>query len=171
MPPPHHQKDQRSANCAVITVSDTRTEETDTGGQLLRSLLEAAGHRVISAAIVKDEPVEVAKLVRAKCSDDDCHAVLLSGGTGIAARDTTVEAIMPLLDKRLDGFGELFRMLSYDQVGAAAMLSRALAGIVNQTAVFLMPGSPKAVELAMTKLVIPELGHIVALAGKADRNG
>jgi molybdenum cofactor biosynthesis protein B len=167
MPAPQHHKDQRPANCAVITVSDTRTEETDTGGQLLRSLLESAGHHIHSLAIVKDEPADVAELVRAKCCDKDCHAVLLSGGTGIAARDTTVEAILPLLDKRLDGFGELFRMLSYDQVGAAAMLSRALAGIVNQTAVFLMPGSPKAVELAMTKLIIPELGHIVALAGKS----
>ena len=168
MPAPQHHKDQLPANCAIVTVSDTRTEETDTGGQLLRSLLEAAGHRIHSYTIVKDEPTDVAKLVRARVGDNDCHAVLLSGGTGIAARDKTVEAIAPMLDKRLDGLGELFRMLSYDQVGAASMLSRALAGIMSQTAVFMMPGSPKAVELAMTKLIIPELGHIVALAGKMN---
>ncbi|GJM26656.1 MAG: molybdenum cofactor biosynthesis protein B [Phycisphaerae bacterium] len=168
MPAPQHQKDQRTANCAIVTVSDTRTEETDTGGQLVRTLLEAAGHSVQSHAIVKDEPADVAKLVHAMSCDVGCHAILLSGGTGIAARDTTVEAIEPMLDKRLDGFGELFRMLSFDQVGAASMLSRALAGITNQTAVFMMPGSPKAVELAMTKLIIPELGHIVALAGKIE---
>ncbi len=168
MPAPQHQNKQSNANCAVITVSDTRTETTDAGGQLIKSLLEEAGHHVGSYAIVCDEPRDVTELVLANTNDADCHAVLLSGGTGVAARDTTVEAVELLLEKRLDGFGELFRMLSYDQVGAAAMLSRALAGVANNTAVFLMPGSPKAVELAMTKLIIPELGHIVSLLAKGD---
>jgi len=163
MPAPQHQKEQSTANCAIITVSDTRTEETDTGGQLIRSRLTDAGHSVCSYEIVRDEPRNIAELVRAKVNDPECSAVLLSGGTGIAHRDTTVEAVEHILEKRLDGFGELFRMLSYDQVGAAAMLSRAVAGIANRTAVFLMPGSPKAVELAMDKLIVPELGHIESL--------
>ncbi len=163
MPAPQHHKEQSTANCAIVTVSDTRTKETDTGGQLIASRLEAAGHRILSYAILKDEPRNIAELVRTNANDAECHAVLLSGGTGIASRDTTVEAVEHLLEKRLDGFGELFRMLSYDQVGAAAMLSRAVAGVVNKTAVFLMPGSPKAVELAMDKLIVPELGHVVSL--------
>ncbi len=147
---------------AVITVSDTRTEETDVGGKLVRDLLTGAGITVASSVIVKDEPAEVAAVVRRLCEAGQVQAVLLTGGTGIARRDTTVEALANLFDKTLDGFGELFRMLSFQEIGAAAMLSRATAGVVGGVLVFLMPGSPKAVGLAMSRLILPELGHMVA---------
>ena len=147
---------------AVITVSDTRTEETDVGGKLVRDLLAGAGIIVASSVIVKDEPAEVAAVVRRLCEAGQVQAVLLTGGTGIARRDTTVEALASLFDKTLDGFGELFRMLSFQEIGAAAMLSRATAGVVGGVLVFLMPGSPKAVGLAMSRLILPELGHMVA---------
>lgn len=150
---------------AVLTVSDTRTEETDVGGRLVRELCAAAGHTVVSRAIVRDEPAQVAAAVQAVVDGSDgpggAHAVLLTGGTGIARRDTTVEALAARFDKTLDGFGELFRMLSFAEVGPAAMLSRATAGVVGGLAVFLMPGSPAAVRLAMERLILPELGHIV----------
>lgn len=165
MPAPQHSRDKiEHVRCAVITVSDTRTVENDTGGKLIGDRLRAAGHVVTSYEILRDEPESIARRIRELASDKSCHVVLLTGGTGIAARDTTYEAIAGLLDKRLDGFGELFRMLSFDQVGAAAMLSRAVAGLVGNVAVFSMPGSPKAVELAMDKLILPELGHVAWLA-------
>ncbi|NOX58463.1 MAG: molybdenum cofactor biosynthesis protein MoaB [Planctomycetes bacterium] len=167
MPAPQHENDQhRNVRCCVITVSDTRTVDTDTGGKLIISRLEAAGHLIHNYDILKDEPATIAKHVRELCSATACHAILLTGGTGLSARDSTVEAIEPLLQKQLDGFGELFRMLSYEQVGAAAMLSRAVAGVLNRTVIFLMPGSPEAVGLAMDKLILPELGHIVSLLAK-----
>ena len=151
---------------AVVTVSDTRTEATDEGGRLIRELCEAEGIAIDSAVILRDEPAEIAAHVLALVSEAGArrlNAVLLTGGTGIARRDTTVEALAALFDKTLEGFGELFRMLSFAEVGAAAMLSRATAGIVGQVAVFLMPGSPKAVRLAMTRLILPELGHVAGL--------
>ena len=150
--------------CAIVTVSDTRTHETDTSGALTRDLLVGAGHRIVSQTILPDEPARVRVWVAELAGAADVDAVLLNGGTGVAPRDTTYEAIASLLDKRLDGFGELFRMLSYEQIGAAAMLSRAVAGVVGRTVVVSMPGSTSAVELAMTKLVVPELGHLVKLA-------
>ena len=165
MPAPQHKKNVIApVHAAVLTVSDTRTPETDKGGQLIQQSLVAANHRVHSYEILKDEPDRIAQRVRALASDTACHAILLTGGTGLAARDTTYEAIAALLDERLDGFGELFRMLSYEQVGPAAMLSRAVAGLHQSTAIFAMPGAPKAVELAMDKLILPELGHIAWLA-------
>jgi molybdopterin adenylyltransferase len=147
---------------AAITVSDTRTEATDEGGRLIAELAAAAGFEVTSKVIVPDEPVQVAALVKSLVAGGTVEAVLLTGGTGISRRDTTVEALVALFDKRLDGFGELFRMLSFAEVGAAAMLSRAMAGVVGGVAVFLMPGSPAGVRLALEKLILPELGHIVA---------
>ena len=165
MPSPQHRgKKIERVRCAIITVSDTRTKETDVGGQVVVDQLAAAGHVVQSYEIVRDEPAAIAERVRQLAGDKACHAVLLTGGTGLSARDTTCEAVAGLLDKRLEGFGELFRMLSYEQVGAAAMLSRAVAGLCGHTAVFVMPGSPKAVELAVEKLIIPELGHVCWLA-------
>jgi molybdenum cofactor biosynthesis protein B len=150
---------------AVVTVSDTRTEATDLGGKLVRDLCVQAGAVVATAAIIRDEPAEVAAHVRQLVAAGQVHAVLLTGGTGIARRDTTVEALAALFDKTLDGFGELFRMLSFQEIGAAAMLSRATAGVVGGVLVFLMPGSPKAVGLAMSRLILPELGHMVAQLG------
>jgi molybdenum cofactor biosynthesis protein B len=150
-----------SVACYVLTVSDTKTAETDTSGALIRQLLASAGHRVTGSAIVRDEPAEVARLVRAACADPAVQAVILTGGTGITSRDSTYEAIEALLDKRLPGFGELFRMLSYQEIGAAALLSRAQMGIHARRIVVSMPGSPNACRLALEKLVIPELPHLI----------
>jgi molybdenum cofactor biosynthesis protein B len=147
--------------CFVVTVSDTRTAETDTGGQVIRARLAAGGHAVIGSTIVRDEPAEVVRVVREACADPRVQVVLLTGGTGITSRDSTFEAVEGLLDKRLPGFGELFRMLSYEEVGAAAMLSRAQMGIHARRIVVSLPGSPNACRLALDKLLVPELGHLV----------
>jgi molybdenum cofactor biosynthesis protein B len=149
-----------SVRCAVLTVSDTRTPETDHSGSYIRETLGFAGHKIVDYRIVPDEPDQI-RAVLAAWAGGDIQAVLSNGGTGIAARDTTYDAIAGMLDKRIDGFGELFRMLSWQEVGAAAMLSRAVAGVASGTLVVAMPGSTKAVRLAMTKLILPELGHLV----------
>jgi molybdenum cofactor biosynthesis protein B len=167
---PHRLQDVSSVACAILTVSDTRIAATDTSGSLIRELLEARGHRVIDHAIVADEPEVVRERVLAFCVRGDCDAVLLTGGTGVAARDTTHETIASILEKRLDGFGELFRMLSYAEIGPAAMLSRAVAGIRGRTAIFSMPGSTPAVRLAMEKLILPEIAHLTGLLRKEGRN-
>ena len=151
----------KSIGCWVLTVSDTKTPETDTSGALIRELLNAAGHRVVGFTIVRDEPADVQRVVRAACGDERVQAVIVTGGTGITSRDSTFEAIEALLDKRLPGFGELFRMLSYQEVGAAAMLSRAQLGVHAQRIVVSLPGSPNACRLALEKLLIPELPHLV----------
>ena len=151
----------RSIGCWVLTVSDTKTPETDTSGQLIRKLLMDAGHRLIGSSIVRDEPKDVQRVIREACAHDEVRAVLVTGGTGITSRDSTYEAIEALLDKRLPGFGELFRMLSFQEVGAAAMMSRALLGVHARRIVVSMPGSPNACRLALEKLLIPELPHLV----------
>ena len=156
----------RSIGCWVVTISDTKTPETDTSGAAIRELLGAAGHGVVGSTVVRDEPAEVQRVVSEACRDERVQAVILTGGTGITSRDSTFEAIEALLDKRLPGFGELFRMLSYQEVGAAAMLSRAQMGIHARRIVVSLPGSPNACRLALEKLVIPELGHLV---GEASR--
>ena len=150
----------------VLTVSDTRTDETDSSGRAIIELLMAAGHHVAGKAIERDEPPRVAELVRQQAAIADVDAIITTGGTGLTSRDSTFEAIDALLDKRLPGFGELFRMLSYHDIGAAAMLSRACAGTIGGVIVISLPGSEKAVRLAMAKLVIPELGHLVQQARK-----
>ena len=157
----HHAHDAPAIACGILTVSDTRTEVDDTSGQRIRALLEAAGHRVAYYRIVKDEPAQITALVHG--APDAVDVLICNGGTGVARRDTTYEAITRLLDKEISGFGELFRMLSWEQVGAAAMLSRATAGIAGRRVVFSLPGSTKAVELAMTQLILPQLGHLVGL--------
>jgi molybdenum cofactor biosynthesis protein B len=160
----HRAHGVRSVACAIVTVSDTRTTETDTSGARTREILLHAGHRVTSQTILPDEPARVRAHVERLLGDADVDAVLVNGGTGLAPRDSTYEAIASLLEKRLDGFGELFRMLSYAEVGAAAMLSRAVAGVARGKVVASMPGSTAAVALAMEKLIVPELGHMVTLA-------
>lgn len=147
--------------CLVLTVSDTRTLETDTSGRAIAEALITAGHTVVARELVPDEPVKVADAIRAHLGRNDVRAVITTGGTGISRRDSTYEAVSALFDKRLDGFGELFRMLSFAQVGSAAMLSRACAGVACGAAVFVLPGAEAAVRLAMDKLILPELGHIV----------
>ena len=151
----------RSIGCWVLTVSDTKTPETDTSGQLIRTLLLEAGHQVVGSTIVRDEPKEVQRVIREACANDQVRAVIATGGTGITSRDSTYEAIDALLDKRLPGFGELFRLLSYHEIGAAAMLSRAQLGVHARRIVVSLPGSPNACRLALEKLLIPEMSHLI----------
>jgi len=149
---------------AVVTVSDTRTLESDAGGALVAELLEAAGHPVASRAIVRDEPDAIRRALADALAAPDVRAVILTGGTGVAPRDVTPETVEPLLDRVIPGFGELFRVLSYQEIGSAALLSRALAGLRDGRVVFALPGSRGALRLALEKLILPELGH---LAGEA----
>ncbi len=157
----HRQDAPSSVVVHIITVSDTRTLETDTSGQAIGELLAASGHVVQGRTILKDDPAHVRFVVERLVANPDVQVVITTGGTGITARDSTFEALDGLLQKRLDGFGELFRMLSYHEIGAAAMLSRATAGLAGRTVIVALPGSEDAVRLAMEKLVIPELGHLV----------
>jgi molybdenum cofactor biosynthesis protein B len=165
MPAPQHEQQARekhpAVRCAVITVSDTRTEESDTSGQTIKSLLAAANQPVVKYAILKDEPTQIVSLLSDLVNDGNFDAVLINGGTGISRRDSTVEAVAALFEKTLVGFGELFRMLSYQEIGPAAMLSRAVAGTYRGLVVFCMPGSTNAVRLAMDRLIVPELSHLV----------
>ncbi len=153
-------------HCYLLTISDTRTEATDTSGRAIFDLLFADGHQVAGRRIVRDEPAEVRAAIEAQLANPTVQAILTTGGTGITSRDTTFETIDALLDKRLDGFGELFRVLSYQEIGSAAMMSRAQAGLARGKVIISMPGSEDAVRLAMTKLVLPELGHLVREAGR-----
>ncbi len=150
-----------SVSVYILTVSDTRTEQTDTSGRAIAEALEAAGHHVWARAIVRDEPTDVRARVAGQLENPGVQAIITTGGTGISSRDSSIEAIEGLLEKRLDGFGELFRMLSYREIGAAAMLSRAAAGMARRKIVIALPGSENAVRLAMAKLILPELGHLV----------
>lgn len=145
--------------CAVLTISDTRALETDVSGRAIVELLEGAGHVVAKRQILRDEPKDVRDAVLANVGGVD--AIVTTGGTGITTRDSTYEAVAGLLEKRLDGFGELFRSLSYEEIGSAAMMTRATAGVARGTAIFILPGSEHAVRLGMTKLILPELGHVV----------
>jgi molybdenum cofactor biosynthesis protein B len=150
-----------TAGCAVITLSDTRNEQSDTSGQLIRRLLSDDGHGVALYRVIKDDPAALESLLGQCLADADIDAILTNGGTGIARRDHTIDVIEKMLDTPLPGFGELFRMLSWEQIGSGAILSRAVAGVARGKPVCAMPGSSKAVELAMTKLVLPELRHIL----------
>lgn len=150
-----------TAGCAVLTVSDTRTEGDDEGGRRVVAALEAAGHRVVQRALERDDPERVAACLESWLAAGAAEVIVTTGGTGVARRDTTVEVVERLLEKRLDGFGELFRMLSYREIGAAAMLSRTVAGTAGGTALFALPGSPAAVRLAMDELIVPELPHLL----------
>ena len=147
----------------VITASDTRHAASDESGRLIREMLEGAGHRVTHYEVLPDTPERIAEVVRERLRDLD--GIIVNGGTGIAPRDSTIEALRPLIDKELDGFGELFRALSYQEIGSAALLSRALAGISCGKILVALPGSPGACRLAMEKLLLPELGHMAHLLG------
>ena len=162
----HRASAPRGLRLAVVTVSDTRTVETDTSGALASSLAKSAGHDVMERTIVRDEPDEMRPLLERLRDGGEVHAVLMTGGTGISRRDQTYETVSALLTKPLPGFGELFRMLSYEQIGPAAILSRAVGGLMGELVVLVMPGSRAAVELAMTKIVLPELPHLVREARK-----
>lgn len=157
---PHPDAHSAQVDCAIITVSDTRTVETDRSGQLLQQLLRDAGHFISSYEIVPDEPERITTHIQTLCQSIHLDAVILNGGTGIAPRDTTYDAIARLLDKELPGFGELFRWLSYQEIGSRAIASRAIAGVCQTKLIFSLPGSTNAVQMATEKLILPELGHL-----------
>ncbi len=158
----HQQEAQKIiARCAVITLSDTRTRETDASGKRIDELLSAAGHSVTDYRVIPDDPDRLRDLLDQFLGDDSIDVILTNGGTGISHRDQTIPALESVIEIPLPGFGELFRMLSYQEIGSGAMLSRAIAGIANGHLIFAMPGSIKAVELAMSKLIIPELAHLI----------
>jgi molybdopterin adenylyltransferase len=155
----HRRNAPASIGCFVLTISDTRTEANDTSGQAIAQALEQAGHQVAGRLLVRDDPEAVRDAVLARVGTVD--VMITTGGTGLTSRDSTYEAIASVLQKRIDGFGELFRALSFADIGSAAMLSRACAGTIGRTAIFLLPGAEDAVRLAMSRLILPELGHIV----------
>ena len=153
-------------NIAVMTVSDTRTVETDTSGALIVKLAMGAGHRIVERAIVLDEPDLMRPVLQRYAGTPDLHAILVTGGTGVSPRDQTYETVSGLISRPLPGFGELFRMLSHAEIGPACMLSRAVGGLIGEVAILVMPGSRAAVQLAMTKIILPELPHLVREARK-----
>jgi molybdenum cofactor biosynthesis protein B len=162
----HKARAPRSVRCFIVTISDTRTEATDTSGRAIADLLTAAGHVVAGRAIVPDTTELVRETLERQLASADVQAIITTGGTGLTSRDSTYEVVTALLQKRLDGFGELFRMLSFEQIGPAAMMSRACAGLSAGHILISLPGSQAAVRLAMERLVIPELGHLVEQAGR-----
>jgi molybdenum cofactor biosynthesis protein B len=157
----HKATSPASVRCYVLTISDTRTPATDTSGRAIAELLESAGHEVSGRGIVKDDPDAIRSAIAGQLDAAAAQVIITTGGTGITSRDSTYEVVGNLLDKRLEGFGELFRMLSYHEIGPSAMLSRACAGTVQGRIIVSLPGSENAVRLAMIKLIIPELGHLV----------
>jgi molybdenum cofactor biosynthesis protein B len=158
----HKERAKKSVGCFVLTVSDSRDETTDHSGQLIKTLLAEHGHKLLGYRITKDEPGEIRSLLQDALARKETGAVILNGGTGISPRDGTYEVVSQLLEKKLDGFGEIFRFLSYQEIGSAAIMSRALAGVAGGKILISLPGSKAAVELAMRRLVLPELGHIVS---------
>ena len=156
----HKATSPASVACFVLTVSDSRTLETETSGRAIADLLTAAGHTVVDRQLEKDHPGLVRTIVETEIRRHRARVIITTGGTGITRRDSTYEALTGVFEKRLDGFGELFRMLSFQEIGSAAMMSRATAGVAEGCAIFLLPGSEAAVRLAMTRLILPELGHI-----------
>jgi molybdenum cofactor biosynthesis protein B len=157
----HRDAAPEKVRVAALTISDTRTPETDTGGDTIEELVRGAGHEVVERDIVKDEAASIRMKLVELLARSDVDAVITTGGTGISARDTTYEVVDRLLEKRLDGFGEIFRMLSYEEIGAAAFLSRAVAGAVGTKFLVCLPGSRNAVRLAVEKLLVPEISHVV----------
>ncbi|MBD2105214.1 molybdenum cofactor biosynthesis protein B [Leptolyngbya sp. FACHB-261] len=154
-------------SCAIVTVSDTRTVETDKSGQLLKSLLQEAGHRIVAYGIIQDEPDQICEQLAQLAQEPNIEAIIFNGGTGIAPRDTTYDALEALLEKVLPGFGEVFRALSYQEIGSRAIASRAVAGVYRGRILFSLPGSTGAVKLATEQLILPELVHLVRqLQGK-----
>jgi molybdenum cofactor biosynthesis protein B len=157
----HKKTSPTSVRCYVLTISDTRTPGNDTSGIAIAELLEANGHEVMGRSIVKDDPDAIRSTVLKQLDESSAQVIITTGGTGITSRDSTYEVICDLLDKRLDGFGELFRMLSYQEIGPSAMLSRACAGTAQGKIIVSLPGSENAVRLGMTRLLLPELGHLI----------
>ena len=167
---PHGRAAPRPAHCAIVTVSDTRGPREDRSGDLAARLLERAGHRVARRDWTRDEPAAIRRAVRAALAVRAVDAVILTGGTGVAPRDRTPEAVRPLLDRKLEGFGELFRARSFAEIGTAAWLSRAGAGVARGRLVVYLPGSPAAVKLALQAILLPEIHHLLLLLGRPPRS-
>ena len=168
IPSQHKQQAPRAITCAVLTVSDTRSLNTDRGGAEIIRRLEAHGHTIAARDICADDPTLITGCINGWRNELAPDAILVTGGTGISPRDHTYETISQILTKPIPGYGELFRWLSYQEIGSAAMLSRTVGGLVDRTLVLTMPGSPAAVQLAMDKLILPELGHLVQQAHKSS---
>ncbi len=156
----HKHKEPKSVSCAVLTISDTRTEQDDESGRLIRQKLSENGHRVMFYSILKDEADSIKKKLYELLEQDELQVIITSGGTGVSRRDITVETIYPILEKKLDGFGELFRLLTYQEIGTGSIMSRAIAGVAGGKVILCLPGSPEATKLAMDKIILPELGHL-----------
>lgn len=167
----HRESAPEAIKVAVLTISDTRTPETDTGGDLAEELISGAGHEVVARGIVRDQAASIRNTLVDLLARPDVEAVVTTGGTGISGRDTTYEVVDRMIEKKLDGFGELFRMLSYEEIGAAAVLSRAVAGAVGDKLVASLPGSRGAVRLGVEKLLVPEMAHIVFELRKHQEKG
>ncbi|QQK78791.1 MogA/MoaB family molybdenum cofactor biosynthesis protein [Salicibibacter cibi] len=157
----HHEHDVSSVHVGILTMSDTRTKDEDKSGALIRSLLDKDGHKVSEYQVIQDDKPTIQSVLHRWTTQTSLNAIITNGGTGISAKDVTYKIVYGMIDKEIDGFGELFRMKSYEEIGAKAMLSRALAGTIGQTALFALPGSSNAVRLAMTDLILPVLPHIV----------
>ena len=157
----HKEQATDAVTCAILTISDTRTKEDDKSGAIIKEILADTGHNAGHYQVVPDDAARIRKIIGEIANEGTCQAILTNGGTGIATRDTTYEAVVRLLEKKIDGFGELFRYLSWEDIGSGGMLSRAVAGVYRDTMVFCMPGSSGAVRLAMEKLIAPELSHLV----------
>ncbi len=157
----HKQSGPQSLSCAVVTISDTRTEDNDEGGKFIADSLSSAGHQIKRKLIVRDESEGIRKVIAEMIGSGDYDLIITTGGTGIASRDNTIQTLKPLLEKTMEGFGELFRSLSYDEIGSRAMLSSATAGVGGSTLLFCLPGSLNAVKLGMEKLIMPDLGHLI----------
>lgn len=157
----HKKEAPRSVNCAVVIISDSRTEQDDESGKLLKQKLGDNGHRVISYAILKNDSDAISKKITELLGQDELQVIITSGGTGVSHRDVTVETMSPILTKKLDGFGELFRFLTYQELGTGSIMSRAIGGVANGKVILCLPGSLGAVNLAMDKVILPEIGHLV----------
>ncbi len=157
----HKEKSPRSVNCAVVIISDTRTEQDDESGRLLKQRLSENGHRVMSYALLKNDAAALKKKLSELLGQEELQVIITSGGTGVSRRDITIETVSPILEKKLDGFGELFRFLSYQEIGTASIMSRAIAGVAGGKVVICLPGSLGAVKMVTEKIIIPEIGHMV----------
>ena len=157
----HKEQSPKSVTCAILTISDSRTEATDESGHLLRERMGQAGHVVLSYALLKNDPDAIRRTVQALLAQPELQVIIATGGTGASHRDVTVETLAPLLDKTLDGFGELFRFLTYQEIGATSVMSRAMAGVAHGKILISLPGSLGAVTLAVDRIILPEIGHMV----------
>lgn len=162
----HKEKSPETVSCAVIVISDSRTEKTDESGKLLFNKLAEAGHKVLSFAFLKNETDDIRRKIDELINHSETQVIITSGGTGASRRDVTIETIKPLMDKKLDGFGELFRFFSYQEIGTSCILSRAMAGVIRGKVIICLPGSSGATRLALEKVILPEIGHMVREASR-----